>query len=65
MSEREAITASPEWQRLTGHHAAMGGVHLRALFGDDPKRGETMTVEAGDLLLDYSKNRLTAETVGL
>ncbi|MDQ1566846.1 MAG: glucose-6-phosphate isomerase [Actinomycetota bacterium] len=65
MSEREAITASPEWQRLTDHHGALGGVHLRTLFGDDPKRGETMTVEAGDLLLDYSKNRLTAETVGL
>jgi glucose-6-phosphate isomerase len=65
VSEPQAITASPEWQRLADHHAAVGGVHLRTLFADDPKRGETMTVEAGDLHLDYSKNRLTAETVGL
>jgi glucose-6-phosphate isomerase len=65
MSEGGAITASPEWQRLAEHHAALAGIHLRALFADDPKRGETMTVEAGDLVLDYSKNRLTPETVGL
>jgi glucose-6-phosphate isomerase len=65
MSEGAAVTASPEWQRLADHHAALSGLHLRALFADDPKRGETMTVEAGDLVLDYSKNRLTPETIGL
>jgi glucose-6-phosphate isomerase len=65
MNERAAITDSPEWQRLVAHHADLAGVHLRGLFADDPKRGETMTVEAGDLLLDYSKNRITAETIGL
>jgi glucose-6-phosphate isomerase len=65
MSDSASITASPEWQRLADHHAAVAGVHLRELFADDPKRGETLTVEAGDLLLDYSKNRLTAETIGL
>jgi glucose-6-phosphate isomerase len=65
MTERPPITASPEWQRLVDHHAAVAGVHLRTLFADDPKRGETMTVEAGDLFLDYSKNRVTAETIGL
>ena len=64
MSE-PAITDSPEWQRLAAHHADLAGVHLRSLFANDPKRGETMTVEAGDLFLDYSKNRITAETVGL
>ena len=58
------ITGQPEWQRLADHHAAVAGVHLRTLFADDPKRGETMTVEAGDLFLDYSKNRVTAETIG-
>jgi glucose-6-phosphate isomerase len=63
LTGREPITDSPEWRRLAEHHAAVSGVHLRTLFGDDPKRGETMTVEAGDLFLDYSKNRATAETV--
>jgi glucose-6-phosphate isomerase len=65
MTEPTPITRTPEWQRLADHHAAIADVHLRSLFADDPKRGETMTVEAGDLFLDYSKNRLTAETIGL
>ena len=43
----------------------MKDVHLRTLFGDDQLRGERMTVSAGDLLLDYSKNRISDETVGL
>ena len=60
-----AITATPEWRALAEHHAALAPVHLRELFAADPKRGEAMTVEAGDLYLDYSKNRLTAETIGL
>jgi glucose-6-phosphate isomerase len=61
----EPITVTPEWQRLTEHHAALAGAHLRDLFAADPKRGEAMSVEAGDLSLDYSKNRITAETIGL
>src|SRR5258706_15010257 len=65
MTERSLITDTAEWQRLAEHHAALADVHLRSLFADDPKRGETLTVEAGDLLLDYSKNRLTHETIGL
>jgi len=65
MTEPPPITATPEWQRLADHHATLAGVHLRTLFANDPKRGETMTVEAGDLVLDYSKNRVTAETIGL
>ncbi|HEV8627057.1 MAG TPA: glucose-6-phosphate isomerase [Acidimicrobiia bacterium] len=59
------INETPEWQHVAEHHAALAGVHLRTLFAQDPKRGETMTVEAGDLFLDYSKNRLTPETIGL
>jgi glucose-6-phosphate isomerase len=59
------INETAEWQRLADHHAALADVHLRTLFDQDAKRGETMTVEAGDLFLDYSKNRMTAETVGL
>ena len=65
MTEQTPIADSPEWRRLADHHGALSGVHLRTLFADDPQRGETMTVEAGDLLLDYSKNRITAETVEL
>ncbi|HEV3363308.1 MAG TPA: glucose-6-phosphate isomerase, partial [Acidimicrobiia bacterium] len=61
----EPINQTAEWQRLADHHAALADVHLRTLFAQDPKRGETLTAEAGDLFLDYSKNRLTAETIGL
>ena len=64
-TKQTPITLAPEWQRLSDHHAAQADVDLRTLFAQDPKRGETMTVEAGDLFLDYSKNRVTAETIGL
>ena len=59
------INETPEWHRLADHHTALADVHLRTLFDQDTKRGETMTVEAGDLFLDFSKNRITAETIGL
>jgi glucose-6-phosphate isomerase len=65
MTETVPITATPEWRALADHHAALAGAHLRELFAADPKRGEAMTAEAGDLYLDYSKNRLTSETIGL
>ncbi|HWC37129.1 MAG TPA: glucose-6-phosphate isomerase [Acidimicrobiales bacterium] len=59
------INESVEWQALQTHFAQLEGVHLRELFARDPGRGETMTVEAADLYLDYSKNLVTAETLGL
>jgi glucose-6-phosphate isomerase len=59
------IDQTPEWQALEEHHRKLGEVHLRELFAADPARGETMALEAGDLYLDYSKNRLTGETVRL
>jgi glucose-6-phosphate isomerase len=59
------ITETAEWRSLTKHYAKLRDVHLRDLFAEDPLRGEQMTVEAADLVLDYSKNRLTAETVRL
>jgi len=59
------ITAWPEWGRLRDHHEDIKDVHLRTLFADDPTRGQTMTLEVEDLYLDYSKNRVTEETVGL
>ncbi len=60
-----SIVDSPEWKALRAHHADMKDVHLRTLFSDDPERGRTMTLEAEDLYLDYSKNRLTGETLGM
>ena len=54
-----------EWQALIAHREELDGVHLRGLFAADPSRGERLTAEADGLLLDYSKNRLTNETVAL
>jgi glucose-6-phosphate isomerase len=59
------ISESPEWQALSEHHRSVGDVHLRDLFAEDPGRGEELTCRAGDLYLDYSKNRLTRETIAL
>ncbi|TYK44897.1 glucose-6-phosphate isomerase [Actinomadura decatromicini] len=59
------ITESPEWSALADHQAALAGRHLRELFADDPGRADRMTVTAGDLYLDYSKHRATADTVRL
>jgi glucose-6-phosphate isomerase len=59
------ITGTKEWASLSDHFAKLRDVHLRELFAEDPSRGEQMTVAAADLLLDYSKNRLTGETVRL
>ncbi len=64
-TRRMSITESPAWQALTRHHAAVKDVHLRQLFADQPDRGDTMAVEVGDLYLDYSKNRVTTETMAL
>ena len=54
-----------EWQALSAHRAALDGVHLRDLFDGDPQRGERLCAETDGWLLDYSKNRLTDETVEL
>ena len=53
------------WKALVAHHQKMPDLHLRKLFADDPKRAERMTVEAVGLYLDYSKNRVTDETLKL
>jgi len=55
----------PAWKTLTAHHRTVRPLQLRQLFADDPTRGERMTVEAAGLFLDYSKNRITDETLGL
>ncbi len=55
----------PAWQALTEHRKRIGTMHLRQLFADDAKRGERLTVEAAGLYLDYSKHRITDETLKL
>jgi glucose-6-phosphate isomerase len=66
----ETISKGPKvtrhaWKDLGNHYKKVKEVHLRQLFADDPKRGVRMTAEALGLFLDYSKNRITAETVDL
>src|SRR5467141_1785262 len=66
----ETISKGPKvtrhaWKDLGTHYKKVKEVHLRQLFADDPKRGVRMTAEALGLFLDYSKNRITAETVNL
>jgi glucose-6-phosphate isomerase len=53
------------WQALERHYAEISGTHLRDLFAADPARGERLTAEAAGIYLDYSKNRVTDETMGL
>ena len=60
-----ALTARPAWQALAAHHRQVRDLHLRQLFAEDPTRGERMTAEAVGLYLDYSKNRITDDTLTL
>jgi glucose-6-phosphate isomerase len=55
----------PPWQALAAHHAQIKDIHLRALFADDPGRAERFSAEAAGIYLDYSKNRITDETIKL
>ena len=57
------LTTRPAWKALDAHVRAIRGVHLRTLFADDPTRGERLTAEGVGLFLDYSKNRVTDETM--
>ena len=60
-----ALTAAPAWQALTVHYARVKDVHLRALFAEDPDRAKRFSAEGAGLFLDYSKNRITDETLRL
>src|SRR5258707_7036904 len=55
----------PAWKALQAHYEKIRDVHLRTLFADDPTRGERLTAEACGLYLDYSKHRVTDETLKL
>jgi glucose-6-phosphate isomerase len=59
------ITATPEWSALAEHHEAVAGLHLRELFASDPDRAAALTATGADLVLDFSKHRITRETLGL
>jgi glucose-6-phosphate isomerase len=59
------LTARPAWKALDAHFQKAGAVYLRELFANDPNRGERLTAEATGIFLDYSKNRVTDETLEL
>jgi glucose-6-phosphate isomerase len=60
-----ALRMRPAWASLEKHYQKMKGVHLRELFAEDRERGERLAVEAAGIYLDYSKNRITDETLRL
>ena len=59
------LTQRPEWRALEEHYQNIRDIHLRTLFADDPQRGEHLALEDVGIYLDYSKNRVTAETMRL
>ena len=59
------ITANPAWDALRKHYGQIGKRHLREFFADDPARGTELTLTVGDLYIDYSKHRVTRETLAL
>jgi len=66
--ERKSVvpaTERPAWKAIETHYLQVRNLHLRDLFAGDPKRGERFTAEAAGVYLDYSKNRITAETLEL
>ena len=65
MADLPRLTTLPAWKALQDHFAKVRDAHLRDLFAQDGKRGERLTAEAAGIFLDYSKNRVTDETLGL
>lgn len=64
-ANQPTLTNRPQWQALSKHFDAMEGKHLRELFADDSQRGQQLTLEVDGLYLDYSKNRITGQTIEL
>jgi glucose-6-phosphate isomerase len=60
-----ALTDSPAWKALAGHHASIEGAHMRDLFAKDGRRFEKLSLEVEDVLVDFSKHRVTEETMKL
>jgi glucose-6-phosphate isomerase len=65
MSDTTSLTQRPAWHALSTHYQQIKDVHLRTLFAQDAQRGERFSLEALGLYLDYSKHRITTETVQL
>jgi glucose-6-phosphate isomerase len=65
LARPQQVTQQPAWAALTTHWRAIESLHLRQLFAKDPHRGERLTLEAAGIYLDYSKNRITDETIRL
>src|SRR5713226_3528689 len=65
ISEPRPAVGSPAWKALEAHHKKVRKLHLRRLFADDPARGERLTASAVGIELDYSKNRITDQTLQL
>ncbi len=65
MSEATPLTRRPAWQALAANYDLIKDVRLRDLFAQDPGRGERLVCEGAGLYLDYSKNRITDETLNL
>src|SRR5258705_7058945 len=63
--KKKSPVKRPAWRGLASHYKKVSNLHLRELFAEDPKRGERMTADAVGLYLDYSKNRITDETLKL
>ncbi|MGM5068813.1 glucose-6-phosphate isomerase [Rhodococcus qingshengii] len=59
------VTQTPLWEKIVDHQVEVAALHLRELFDNDPHRGTELTVTAGDLYVDYSKHRVTRESLGL
>ena len=62
---KKQASRPPAWKALAAHYKTISKLHLRQLFADDPDRGQCMAIEAVGLYLDYSKNRVTDETLNL
>ena len=60
-----SVTRSEAWKALEAHHAAVGGTQMRQMFAEDPDRFSKFSLRFEDILLDYSKNRVTDETLRL
>src|SRR5712672_3575875 len=65
MTKLIPLSERPAWKALGAHYRQIEGKQLKQLFGEDPSRGERFTVETGGIFLDYSKNRITDETLKL
>src|SRR5690349_7182728 len=62
---KSPLTERPAWKALAMHYETVGKLHLRQLFSDDRDRGKRLTATAAGIYLDYSKNRITDETLKL